>query len=288
MDVAFIWALVATLMAGIQVFSQKVVAHEARDSALNGIFGYGISGAIAAAVFFPFYKVPDVWLPILLIASASGVVHALGSYVRIESLKFIDAVIYFPINKVLGPLLVVCIGVWWFGEQLSITQYVGIAFSITVPLLLVSTSEHHRQKNLQLGLILLVVSTVLTSLTSPFMKAALNLDTTIFFAMVASQIAGALASVVLYAYLKRKERRYFTLHTRDIQLGVVNGGLQFFSFYSFLMAISLGYLSIVYVIHAHYILVPIILSVWWYKDHINARKLIAIVVSSLAILLLGI
>jgi drug/metabolite transporter (DMT)-like permease len=283
----FLWALAATLLAGIQVFSQKVVAHEGRDSALNGIFGYGISGIIAAAIFLVFYDLPEAWIPILAIASISGIVHAAGSYIRIESLKFIDAVIYFPVNKVLGPLLVVFIGVWWFGENLNLYQYIGIAFSLTVPLLLVSSSEHHRQQNLQLGLILLVASTILTALTSPVMKAAIDMDATLFFSMLVGQGAGTFSSILLYAYSKREERKYFSLHARDIQLGLTNGVLQFFSFYAFLMALSLGFVSIVYVIHAHYILIPIILSVWWYKDHINMRKFVAIVVSSAAIALLG-
>jgi hypothetical protein len=40
------------------------------------------------------------------------------------------------------------------------------------------------------------------------------------------------------------------------------------------------------VIHAHYILVPIILSIWWYGEHINTRKVAAVVLSFLAISLL--
>lgn len=287
MDAAFIWALVATVMAGIQVFSQKVVAHERRDSALNGIFGYGISGLFAGIVFVALYDLPESWRAIALIGSASGIVHGLGSYLRIESLKHIDAVIYFPINKVLGPLLVVFIGVWWFAEALTTYQYIGIALSITVPLLLVSSSEQHRQSNLKLGLILLVVSTILTALTSPIMKSALNLDSTLFFAMAVSQFAGAVMSGIVYIHQKRAEGRYLELHVRDLQLGLANGVLQFFSFFAFLSAISVGLLSVVYVIHAHYILIPIILSVWWYKDHINMRKFLAILVSSLAITLLS-
>src|SRR3989344_1899196 len=165
MDAAFLWALAATVAAGVQVFSQKVVAHERRDSALNGIFGYGISATLAALVFCVGFSVPAQWQVIGLIAITAGLVHGAGSFLRIESLKHIDTVIYFPINKVIGPLIVVVIGVWWFGDSLSWWQYIGIALSITVPLLLVSSAEKHRQHNLALGLILLVISTVLTSLT---------------------------------------------------------------------------------------------------------------------------
>lgn len=287
MDAAFLWALAATFAAGIQVFSQKVVAHERRDSALNGIFGYGVSAILAAVVFFLFFDIPDAWRIIAMIAGVSGVVHGLGSFLRIESLKHIDAVIYFPINKVLGPLLVVAIGVWWFGDALSVKQYAGIAMSLTVPLLLVSSAEKSRQSNLRLGLILLVASTVITALTSPIVKASLEFDSTLLFTMLISQLSGTFVSGLIYIHQNREQGGYFTLQKRDVQLGLVNGVLQFVSFYAFLTALSLGLLSVVYVIHAHYILIPIVLSVWWYKDHINTRKLIAIVVSSVAITLLA-
>lgn len=287
MDAAFLWALAATVAAGVQVFSQKVVAHEKRDSALNGIFGYGISALLASIVFLALYDLPDAWLPILLISVFAGLTHGLGSYLRIESLKYIDTVIYFPINKVLGPIIVVAAGVWWFGDALSLYQYIGIALSLTVPLLLVSSAEKHRQTNLGLGVMLLVVSTVLTSLTSPFIKGALVIDPGVFFVMLISQFAGTVTSVAVYLWVKRHERDFFVVHKRDVQLGLVNGVLQFISFACFLKAVSIGLVSIVYVIHAHYILIPIVLSVWWYKDHINTRKLIAIVVSSLAITLLS-
>ncbi len=286
MDAAFLWALFATVAAGVQVFSQKVVAHEGRDSALNGIFGYGISAMLAALVFVCIYATPPMWQTIASIAVLAGLVHGAGSYLRIESLKHIDTVIYFPLNKVLGPILVVTLGVWWFGDDLNLQQYIGIALSLAVPLLLVSSAEKHRQNNLALGLVLLVVSTVLTALTSPLQKAAMNIDTTLFFTMMVSQFAGTVISLGLYVRSKRLEGKYFSLHKRDIELGFFNGVLQFISFFAFLKAISLGLVSIVYVIHAHYILIPIVLSVWWYKDHINARKLFAIVVSSLAITLL--
>lgn len=287
MDAAFIWALMATFAAGVQVFSQKVVAQEKRDSALNGIFGYGISAAVAAFIFVIWYDVPDSWRAVLVISTLAGLVHGVGSYLRIESLKYIDAVIYFPINKVIGPILVVAIGVWWFGDDLALHQYIGIALSLTVPLLLVSSAEKHRQNNLWFGIILLVVSTVLTSLTSPLQEGATSIDPTLFFTMMVSQVAGSVTSLLLYARTKHREGGYLNLHTRDLELGLFNGVLQFISFATFLKALSLGLVSIVYVIHAHYILIPIILSVWWYRDHINARKLAAIVVSSLAITLLS-
>ena len=71
-----------------------------------------------------------------------------------------------------------------------------------------------------------------------------------------------------------------------MKLGAITGVFSFTGFWMLLKAMSMGQISIVYVIHAHYILVPIVLSIWWYREHINVRKVAAVGVSFLAIALL--
>jgi uncharacterized membrane protein len=51
-------------------------------------------------------------------------------------------------------------------------------------------------------------------------------------------------------------------------------------------AMSTGQVSLVYTIQAHYIVIPIILSVIYYKEHMDLRKFAAVVLSMVAIGLL--
>lgn len=281
----FLWTLAATFVAGIQVFLSKVIAHERRDAAFNGLMMYGVSGLIAFAILF-FHPWPHVWLLAGLFALADGALHAIGNYIRIKSLHHIDSVIYFPINKVLGPLLVVIAGVAWFGDSLSLTQYIGIFFSLMVPILLLSAVEHHRQNNLPAGLTMLVQSTVLTSVSILLGKQALLYTSDVLFVVGIAQIAGtAISGSIL---LSQRGIRAIVSHVdkRDVFLGLVSGAIGFVAVFTLFKALSTGLVSLVYVIQAHYILIPIILSVWWYKEHINVRKVIAILVSSIAIILL--
>src|SRR4051812_16189235 len=128
------WTLAATVFAGLQIFTQKVVAQERGDSALNGVMGYGVS-AIAAGIAAALTTGSSAALVLAALwALGSGTIHGFGSYIRIESLKYIDSVIYFPINKVLGPLMVLAMAVAWFGDKLTVLQYIGIVFSLCVPL----------------------------------------------------------------------------------------------------------------------------------------------------------
>ncbi len=286
-DAVFIWALAATLIAGVGAFVQKIVANQGRNSALNGFLMYSISGAAAFLAAVLLYEIPKDMPAIILFGVLGGVTHALGNFVRIESLKFIDSVIFFPLNKVFGPLLVVCGGLWWFGEILTGWELLGIGLSICVPLLLVSSVERHRQKNLHNGLLLLLVSTILTSFGILFTKQGLLYDATLLWVMLLGQIAGATTSLILFFREKHvREGVNFGVTRSDMWLGLLSALFSFTGFWAMLKALSIGQVSIVYVIHAHYILIPILLSIWWYREHIDGRKIAAVALSFLAIGLL--
>lgn len=283
----FIWALAATVIAGIQAFLLKVVANQGRNSALNSLMMYGFSGiaALAAAIFF--YDMPDEIGMIILLGVLGGVTHAVGNFFRIESLKSIDSVIFFPLNKVLGPLLVVIGGLWFFSESLTLWEIIGIALSICVPLLLVSSVERHRQNNLGRGITLMAISTALTSAGILFSKQGTTYDSTLMWIMFLGQAAGTVTSLILFLREKHvRDGRYFGITKEDIKLGLWSALLSFTGFWAMLKAVSMGQVSIVYVIHAHYILIPIVLSIWWYREHIDARKVAAVALSFLAIGLL--
>lgn len=283
---AALWTLAATLIGGFASFLQKVIAHEGRSSGLNGVFMYA-GPCIASIIAMPFLGVPLSWQMIVVYSVIGGGIYGVGNYLRIEGLKNIDSVIYFPLSKVLGPLLVIAASILFLSESLTVLQAVGVTLSICVPLLLISGSEKYRQNNLRLGLILVVASTVLISISQVLTKLGLSLDPTLFFMMGVSQGVALLVSMGIHVRSHTDETHFASLsQRRDWELGILSAILSVFALYTLFKAISLAPLSLVYTIHAHYILVPIILSVWWYGEHINMRKLLAVVVSFLAIGLL--
>jgi drug/metabolite transporter (DMT)-like permease len=285
----FLWTIAATVLAGLQFFVNKIAAEKKLNSGLNGFFGYGLSVFGAAGLLFFYEGMPADWVFIALLAGLSGIVHGSGSYFRTEALKVIDAVIYFPLNKVLGPILVAVAGVSLLGENLTGTQQWGVLLSVLVPLLLVSKVEQQRQKNLHRGIGFMVLSTVLTAVSIVMTKHTLSVGSQIFFFMFFSQAAAMGTSfIVFYFSTVRKNVASLVSHIsrEDVVIGGLSALFQFTSFTALLMALTQGNVSLVYTIQAHYILIPIFLSVWWYKEHLDLRKFIAVVVSCLAIGLL--
>ncbi len=280
----FFWTIAATILAGIQMFTAKIIAHGGRSSAYNSIYTYGVSGCMAVVCLVLFSAYPERWALVIVLALFSGAMHAFGQIIRIDALRYIDATIYFPLNKIIGPILVVSGGVFIFNEVLTTWNSIGILLSLCVPLLLISASEHARQTNLKKGLVFLIVSTGLASGSMLITKVGADMDTALLFFMSLSQLGGAAFSV--YMYRRELQQKEYIPNRHDMLIGLASGFLAFVSFYALLKAYSLGAISLIYTIHAHYILIPIFLSVWFYKEHMDLRKFAAVVLSVVAIGLL--
>ena len=110
-QVTLFWTLVSTFLAGFSLFVQKVVAEEKRSSAFNGFMMYGVTGIIALGILSFQKDFPDHWLLVVAFGLAAGGIHGIGNFIRMESLRHIDSVIFFPLNKLIGPFLVVIGGI---------------------------------------------------------------------------------------------------------------------------------------------------------------------------------
>ena len=118
-------------------------------------------------------------------------------------------------------------------------------------------------------------------------KQGFSYGPAVLLMLCASQTSGMLASAgILLKQHGAGLSMIMHADRRDVLLGLVSAFFGLLSAYALFMALSTGLVSLVYVIQAHYILIPIILSVWWYGDHINFRKFAAVAISFLAITML--
>lgn len=289
----FIFALASSVFAGIHTFSQKIAVERGYDSSLLNAVSALVS-CIGAVLFF---TATSSWahVPFGLfeLGVLSGAVFIFVSVLRMEGLRFIDSAIFFPLYKVIGPAVAAAIGVAFLGDVLSKNDVIGIALSCLVPLLLISKHEHHRQKNLTVGLVFMLASTVLASISAGINAYALHSFPSQSLEIPLLAVAHGFTALFGFALFTRKHtwshvrEAYMSCLTRPfILFAIVVGGLQFLAFYSLLLALSGGALSIVYSINAHYIVIPVLLSVWLYGEHWNTSKAFALAVSIVALVFL--
>lgn len=288
----FIFALLSAVFAGLQSFLNKVSAERNYDSYHVSTVAAVVTFIAALALFlFSSSSLHNIPALIYWLGLASAVLYIGRTVTQLESLRFIHAALFFPLYKVIGPALVTVIGIFFLKDTVGPLELIGIALSCAIPLLLITRREDARQNNLPLGLLLMFISTALAAVTAAVNAYAVqpNASLTIPFMLIAYGFSVVVAGAL---YVRRHKVRglYGTLKGHStapaLSIGVGIGFFQFISFYLLLLAFAGGGLSLAYSINAHYIVIPVILSVWLYKEHWNKQKAVALVVSLLALFLL--
>jgi drug/metabolite transporter (DMT)-like permease len=234
---AIFWTTLTTLFSGVFVAMSKVVVQKNLNPNLNTVLSYGISLFGMLCLFFGTNaQIPDNYTTIILLAFAGGVIYGVSFLTRMESLRYIDSVIFFPINKILGPILVVSGSILMFGEALTSMQIFGVLLSICVPLLLISKQEKHRQNHLYLGIILLIISTFASALNLMFPKTALNFINSLSFYYVWQYFATLLFALLYYVYCEYKNPTRHTITKHEINVGLFTGVFSFLTAYTWMRA----------------------------------------------------
>ena len=284
METWFIAALISAFAGGLGAFSIKIAAHRGYDSKTVVFVGSLFTFAIALPLALYFEGVDAITLEIFLFPFIAGLFVAVMAILKIVTLRYIDATIFFPLFKVVAPVLAIASGLLFFGESFGSSEWIGLVFSVLVPVMLISKHENTRQSNLLLGLLLIVLVSFLTVISTILQKFIADASNSVFWIYCFLQIGVLVGSAVVV--LIKKERLkwsevwdqsylfYMLWRAAVISISVLC------VIYAFAQS---GPLAIVYTINSLYILIPIVLSIVYYGEHWNVRKVIAIILSVVAI-----
>lgn len=285
MELWFIYAVASALFGGLHTFVLKVAAVRNHGADANTTITSLCSAAVGWLLVLIFNLHETQLGFLILFAVFGGTLYSFGAAARVESLKCIDTTIFFPLYKVIGPLVAVVAGIFIFSETLDMFEIFGIVLSLIVPLLLLHRDEKTRQKSLTRGLLLLLLSVALIMLAHVTNKHATSLFDNMILFVALTHTFTFLVSVMLWHRhsIKNGTKLTKTITSNLIYVGMLSGFLQFAGFYTILKAFELGALSVVFTVNSLYIVIPIALSIIIYKEHWNARKVFAIVLSIVAL-----
>jgi drug/metabolite transporter (DMT)-like permease len=147
-----------------------------------------------------------------------------------------------------------------------------------------------RQKNLILGLQILVFAAIIAAISMGLSKYGTDISNNLWLFLLMTEVFTAISAFLLLMQTHRaKMVTFFTTESSSeaLWLALVMGVTQSLSAAAIVFAFATGgTLAIVYTISSLSILIPIILSIVIYKEHWNARKAAAIAISTAALALL--
>lgn len=286
METRLIFAILSIFIAWLHNFTFKVAAEKNYDSWALWILTYLISTVwILIFIFFKWIWLSDIenifyvgflWFLNALFYYASFVA-------RIESMKNIDTVIFYPIYKTIWPIIVTFISLFFFWESLTLTEIFWIIIWITIPLLLINRKENKRQWNLFKWLILVLLVAFFTWISSSTAKDLMENNLNIEFFLLSTFIFALIFSFFTKK-INSKNRPKHVNNKWFLVLSFCAWILNLIWFYVFTLALQWNF-AVVYTINSFSILIPIILSIFFYKDHFDFKKWFVIFLSIVSILL---
>ncbi len=286
------WAAVAGMvLAGISNFGFKIAAKKGFDAEVFNLYG-GIVSVIFASLCLFIVQPADVngWL-VVVIALLSGFTATTGGIMKVYALRHIDTTIFFPLFKLFSPLLAVIAGIIFFKESFTLTEWIGILLGLFIPLLLINKIEHTRQQNLVAGLIFVGLVSLASALAAAMNKYVIDTGMSHWVALwytVFGIVVGTL--IIILFKLRSATWRHLVDQSNKALISQAIFRSLFISTSTLLIFYAYGHggdLGIVQTIHSLYMIIPIVLAVLIYQEHINWKKALAVLLSILALAFLG-
>jgi len=281
-----IWALLSAITWWLYNFSYKVIAQRKYDTNLSTTYSY-FTATILAGIYciysWSFFVSYDIFLITLFLSFINISFFYVSVISRVESMRNIDTVIFYPLYKTFWPIIVTAISLLYFWEYLTFKEAIWIVVGITVPLMLITKTENRMQKNLKLWVLLVLVTAVVTSISSAATKMVYILEWSPDIFLFTWLFLWTIYSMIAYHFYWRKKK--YNYKTKWIlKFSIIAWTIHVFAFYTFLMSMTWNF-AIAFTINSFSILIPIILSIIFYGEHFNLKKGIVIALSIISILL---
>jgi len=274
-------SLLSTFLFGIQNFLYKVSAAKKQNSFIVTL-ALTITVAVASIIFFFVTRGKIVELNFLLLVSfLCAVFTVINSITKIEGLKFIPTSVFYPVIKA-SILLTLIASIFIFGEVLKLRQWIGIVFIIIVVILLSTQDKLEKIKNLKIGLFFAfgcVLANTAYNIVSKFAVAKVNYNNFLGMMYIFSVFL-SLTSVKIFEKQKKMNTK------SSLITGFIIGLFIFGGFLFGLKALTGGPLGLITVINSLSLVIPIMLGAIIYKEKLTLKRLLAVLLAIVAVIIL--
>jgi drug/metabolite transporter (DMT)-like permease len=285
MEQWLLYAIASAIFSGLHAFTLKIAAERGISSGYFNAYSCSFSAFIGALIAYVYVPLQGAWILGIVMAFLSGAVYVCSSGTRIESLRYITSSLYFPISKSTTVIFTTIAGVLLFNEVISIPEWVGLFLALLVPLTLFHADEIPLQKNIYWGVIFLIAASLFSTVATIINKYSTGIFEAPLLFVVLTHISIALVGWGSGSIEEKKrnrenkEVRHRTLTMPFVVLCVCAGSFQLLGFWTNIVSLTQGPLSLAYAVMSFQMLVPMLLSAWIYHEHWDIRKYVALALS---------
>jgi drug/metabolite transporter (DMT)-like permease len=282
----FVYSLAAFFLMGIQGFLYKVAVERRCDTART-TFVFMATVAALSFIFWAYLREPMGNLATLtILAFVNSLTFLAATMTFIEALKFVPATMAYSVAR-LNLVILTIFSFVWFHDRLSMYQISGIVIALAAMFILTKSMNQGeaKQEHFKKGFVFLMISLFSSAIAAISSKyAAMYVGKLSFLAFVYS--IAALSSAALFKKpninAPQSDKAVAT-----VTIGLAMGILNFFGYYAFLMALSMGPLSLVASITGMHFVVSVLLSILIYRERLSSARVVGFFLTILSIVLLS-
>jgi len=280
----YIFSIAALVLMGAQRFLYKVSAERNCNTAWTTFSFMAVVTLLSGILFIlsgESVKDPNF---LFIVAVANSISFVLATMSHMEALKRLPGSVVYPVIR-LNAVLVVVFSVVFFNERFSGFQIAGIVTAMAVVGLLTRGADGGERApgRARQGAVFVIVSILAGAVASVSSKfAAMHTSKLAFMAL-----AYLLGTCFSLAFRNRLAQGGETGRRKDaVLIGVIMGLINFFGFYAFLKALSLGPLSLVVTITAMHFVIAVLLSVLIYGERLTPYRIAGVMLTIVSVILL--
>lgn len=275
-------SIAALVLYGVQGFVLRTAAHRRCNAAAVMLFFLLAAGGLAL-VAYRFSGSPAVLTPLLLAyAVANAALYVIRQISKIEAMKLVPGVVALPVAASQG-LFTALLGIALLQEHVSALQLFGVVISFASIVLIASDNDGSvDRKHFAAGVMIALLAAVVGSGANIVTKIAAVSSNEFLF------ISFSYFSALLPLYIgqKRLDGSAGGHPKEAVKLGVIAGCVNFAAFTLFLWALREGPIAVIGPLTDMSLLLTSCLVVWAYKEKVTWKRIGALMLALLSVVLL--
>lgn len=280
------YALISWLLLWIAIFILKLTAHWKYNKERIIFFWNVVTLFITWSYLILNYKYVEISIFIFLLILIRVIAAAEKNLFIIESLKYLETSLFFPIHKILHIFASLIIWIIFFWEYLSFTQYIAVWLGVIMVLLISDKEWRKKQLDYKKGVIYLLLANFALLFASYINKYIsvndFDIATYLFYSSVFGSLYFILKKRKIYEKVENKKLK------NEIFYWVTRWIFLLWGFTFTLLALKEWPMVLVWIINSISIFIPIILAVLIYDEKITFKKLLSLIIFVIIIVILGI
>ncbi len=270
-------AVIGSLLFGYQLVLYKIVAKKNVDK-FAVLFVLNTVGAIFTYIYMLIKGIPVDFTGVLWLGILIGIFFISRTAAMIEGLKVMPVNLFMPITS-LHLIGVVAVSIIFLGEQLNAFKWIGLLLAL-IAVLLFNSERNSKvgitnfKKGITLAIFFIIIA-IAAGFTNRAGAISKNLESFMLCAWIMSAIVGGVCT-------------YFSkgLSFQAIKHGAWIAVSNFIAYFAVLMAMAKGPMSEIYIIGNLKLLVAVLLSWLWCKERLTLKRIILVLLSIIAVILL--